>query len=92
MRNLSQIPILALALLAATAASAAERVTLANGFVEICDHHSTANGRTRLFLSAAEDSYIDLIASDVVSFEPLPQPPAPSPTHTRPQAPLCRRQ
>ena len=78
MRNLSPNTTLALTAIhfAVQSASAAERVTLANGFVEVCDHHSAINGRIRLFPSAAEDSYIDLLASDVVSLEPLPQPPA----------------
>jgi len=61
---------------AAAGARAAERVTLANGFVEICDHHASVDGRIRLFLSAGEDSYIDVAAGEVVSFETVPALPA----------------
>jgi soluble lytic murein transglycosylase-like protein len=53
---------------------AAERVTLSNGFVETCHHHATAADHVRLFLNAAEDSYIDLTPGQVVSVEEVPDP------------------
>ena len=73
---------LSLAALAALAivqpsARAAERITLRNGFEMRCDHHAEVDGRTRLYLSAGEDSYIERLAEDIVSIETIsdPQPP-----------------
>ena len=54
---------------------AAERVTLSNGFVELCDHHAQVEGRVRLYLTAAEDSYIEFTPSDIASVEKVPDPP-----------------
>jgi soluble lytic murein transglycosylase-like protein len=70
----------ALAALAGTAlpARAAERVTLTNGFVQICDHHGQVDGRFRLYLSAGEDSYIEYAPGDIATFEKIPDPPAPA--------------
>ncbi len=56
---------------------AAERVTLANGFVQVCNHHALVDGHIRLYLSAGEDSYIEYAPADIVSFETIPDPPAP---------------
>jgi soluble lytic murein transglycosylase-like protein len=73
------------ALATAMTARAAERVTLANGFVETCDHHQTVDGRVRLYLNADATSYIDLAPSDIAAFETVADaPPAetPSPTST----------
>lgn len=73
--------IAALALLAGMglihAAHAAERVTLTNGFTERCDHHAQVDGRVRLYLSAAEDNYIEFAPEQIVSFETIPDPPSP---------------
>jgi len=57
---------------------AAERVTLSNGFVEQCDHHALVDGRMRLFLSTGEDSYIEFDPAEIVTFESIPDPPAPA--------------
>jgi soluble lytic murein transglycosylase-like protein len=54
---------------------AAERITLRNGFEMRCDHHAEVEGRTRLYLSAGEDSYIEFRAEEVVAVERLPDPP-----------------
>lgn len=59
-------------------ARAAERVTLSNGFVEQCDHHALVDGRMRLFLSTGEDSYIEFNPAEIVTFESIPDPPAPA--------------
>jgi len=69
--------ITALAALAAVALPlrAAERVTLSNGFVQICDHHALIDGRIRLYLSAGEGSYIEFVPADIVTFEEIPDPP-----------------
>jgi hypothetical protein len=58
-------------------ARAAERITLRNGFEMRCDHRAEVDGRTRLYLSSGEDSYIELLPEDIVSIETIPdlQPP-----------------
>jgi hypothetical protein len=59
-------------------ARAAERVTLHNGFEMRCDHHAEVAGRTRLYLSAGEDNYIEFRPDEIEAIEKLPdQPPAP---------------
>jgi hypothetical protein len=66
---------------------AAERVTLANGFVEICDHHAQIDGRIRLYLGPGEGSYIEFAPDKIVSFQTIPDPPpaaAPSATNAPP--------
>jgi hypothetical protein len=54
---------------------AAERVTLRNGFEMRCDHHANIEGRTRLYLSSGEDSYIEFRTEEVAAVEALPDPP-----------------
>lgn len=70
--------------LAIPTAHARERVTLANGFVQPCDHHAVVNGRVRLYLNAAEDSYIDFAPEQIGTIEkvadPAPATPAPQPS------------
>ena len=64
---------------------AAERVTLSNGFVQICDHHTLVDGHMRLYLSTGEDSYIEFAPTEIATFEKVPDPPptaAPSPAPT----------
>ncbi|MFZ1085688.1 MAG: lytic transglycosylase domain-containing protein [Terracidiphilus sp.] len=67
---------------------AAERVTLRNGFEMRCDHHANIAGRTRLYLSPGEDSFIEFRTEEVAAFESLPDPPATktAETPTDPQA------
>jgi soluble lytic murein transglycosylase-like protein len=71
--------IAALALIATIAAAptthASERVTLANGFIEHCNHHAQVDGRVRLYLNADEDNYIEFAPEQVVSFETVTDPP-----------------
>jgi soluble lytic murein transglycosylase-like protein len=55
---------------------AAERVTLTNGFVQDCDHHSQVQGRVRLYLSAGEDNYIEFALGDIAIYEKVPDSPA----------------
>lgn len=72
---------------AATAAHAAEHVTLKNGFDLICDHRVANGAKARLYMDAAEASYLEVNASDIVADEhvDLPKPaaaaakPAPQP-------------
>jgi hypothetical protein len=56
-------------------AYAAERITLRNGFEMRCDHHVEIAGRTRLYLSAGEDNYIEFRAEEIAAIEKLPDPP-----------------
>ncbi len=66
-------------MLCATAAGAAERVTLKNGFTIDCDHHATAGNKLRLYLDKSGESYIELRAVDLQSVESIPAPPSPTP-------------
>jgi soluble lytic murein transglycosylase-like protein len=61
---------------------AAERVTLRNGFEMRCDHHANLEGRTRLYLSPGEDSYIEFRTEEVAAFEALSDPPPTKPAET----------
>ena len=56
---------------------ASERITLNNGFVMRCDHHAQEDGRVRLYLSPGEDNYIEFAPEQIVTVEPVPDPPAP---------------
>ncbi len=78
MRGSLLITVGMMAALAAMApyAHAAERITLRNGFEMRCDHHAEVEGRTRLYLSAGEDSYIEFRPEEIAEIEKLPDPPA----------------
>jgi soluble lytic murein transglycosylase-like protein len=67
----------ALAALATLTSSAwaAERVTLRNGFEIRCDHHGAVEGRTRLYLSAGGENYIEFQPEEIAGVEMLPEPP-----------------
>ncbi len=56
---------------------AAERITLNNGFVMRCDHHSQVDSRVRLYLSAGEDNYIEFAPEQIAAVETVPDSPAP---------------
>ena len=58
-----------------SSARAAELITLRNGFEIRCDHHAEIEGRTRLYLSAGEDNYIELRPEEIAAIEKLPDPP-----------------
>jgi soluble lytic murein transglycosylase-like protein len=77
MRSKIYMPAMVLTALFALAPSApaAERITLANGFIERCDHHAQVDGRVRLYLSAGEDNYIELPPDQIASVEVVPDPP-----------------
>jgi hypothetical protein len=82
MRGNLFIPALLITALAATA-QAAERVTLRNGFEMRCDHHADIEGRTRLYLSAGEDNYIEFRPEEIAGIEKLPDlPPEPKTAET----------
>ena len=78
---------LALLLACSPFAHSAERITLSNGFELRCDHHAEVDGRTRLYLSPGEDSYIERLPDDIVSIETLPDPPS-APKSSAPSAPV----
>lgn len=69
----------ALALLAGlclpTLGRAAERITLANGFDLVCDHHALVDGRVRVYLRAAEPDYFELQPEAISGVEAVPDPP-----------------
>jgi soluble lytic murein transglycosylase-like protein len=56
---------------------ASEQITLNNGFVMRCDHHAEVEGHVRLYLSAGEDNFIEIVPEQIVAVEALPDPPAP---------------
>jgi len=60
----------------ATSARAAERITLANGFDVVCDHHALVEGRVRVYLKAAELDYFEIKPEAVSTVELVPDPPA----------------
>ena len=64
---------------------AGERVTLSNGFVEPCDHHTLVDGRIRLYLTAGEDSYIEFKPAEIATFEQVPDSPASVPSASAPK-------
>ncbi|HSZ16853.1 MAG TPA: lytic transglycosylase domain-containing protein [Terracidiphilus sp.] len=53
-------------------AFAAERVTLSNGFAMDCNHHALVDGHVRLYLSAGQDSYIEMRPEEVTRVELVP--------------------
>src|SRR5207302_1824597 len=66
-------------------ASAGEIAILANGYSIRHDHRAKVNELTRLYFSAADDSYIDVSTADIVGFEkddtPTVMPAAPKAAH-----------
>src|SRR5579863_340271 len=56
-------------------ARAAERVTLSNGFAQVCDHHEVVEGKYRLYTSKAPESYIEFPGDQIASIEWVPEPP-----------------
>jgi len=56
-------------------ARAAERISLANGFDLVCNHHAVVDGRVRAYLKASEPDYVELKPEDVTGFETMPDPP-----------------
>jgi len=61
-----------MAVVCACSAQASERVTLRSGFDVVCDHQRPMNGAVRLFLTQAEDNYVDVLPSDIVREEAVP--------------------
>jgi len=55
-------------------AQAAERVTLRNGFPIDCHHHAPVDDRVRLYVSAGEDNFIEMVPEEIVGVEMVPDP------------------
>lgn len=53
----------------------AERVQLANGFDLRCDHHAQLGSVIRVYMGRGENSYMDFQPAEILSFEPVPDPP-----------------
>ena len=68
----------------ASAARAGERVTLRNGFSQLCDHHAVVDGRIRLYLSAGEDNFIEFAPEEVAAVETVADPPVAAPSPANP--------
>lgn len=66
----------AMAAALALPASAAERVTLTNGFEISCNHHSLVEGRYRLYTSRDTGSFIEFDPARISAIETVPDPPA----------------
>jgi soluble lytic murein transglycosylase-like protein len=73
----------------ATAAHAAEHVTLKNGFDLVCDHREMDGQKVRLYLDAAGANFFEVNASDIVSDEhvDMPKPAEEAKPATAPEAP-----
>lgn len=71
---------------------AAERVTLGNGFSMNCNHYAVAHGKTRIYLSADQDNYIEFPSQQIAAVEVIPDPPPPAgpktPQETQKDKPL----
>ncbi len=52
-------------------AHAAERVYLRSGSDLVCDHRKNMAGQVRLYLTASEENYLDVVAADIVRTEPV---------------------
>ena len=61
--------------LTAMPARAAERVTLSNGFAQVCDHHEVVEGKYRLYTSKDSGSYIEFPVDQIAGIEWTPDPP-----------------
>ena len=69
-------------------AYAAERLTLANGFDLVCDHHALVQGRIRVYPKAAAEDYVELSPDAIRGVETVPDPPAePTVEHTESAGP-----
>jgi len=64
----------------ATAAQAAERVTLGNGFEMRCDHHAEVDGRVRLYPTRDEQSYMEFAPKEIAQVEVVTDLPIPAVT------------
>jgi soluble lytic murein transglycosylase-like protein len=65
------------------AARAADLITLRNGFQMQCDHYAASGSHVRLYLTAGEDNYIEVLPSEIAAVsqvaDPVAVPPADPP-------------
>jgi hypothetical protein len=54
----------------------AERITLANGFDLVCNHHQIVDGRVRVYPRPSEPDYFELKPEAITGYETVPDPPA----------------
>jgi len=73
------------------AAHADERISLRNGFEMRCHHHAASADKTRLYLSAGEDNYIEFRTDEIAAVEQLPDP-QPEPAAASQEAPTSQPQ
>jgi soluble lytic murein transglycosylase-like protein len=83
----SALVLAAILLAAAPLARSAERITLRNGFVQLCNHHAQREGRVRLYLTAGEDDYIEFPSAEIATIEQSADPAPPSDPNTSAAAP-----
>jgi len=55
-------------------ARGAERITLANGFDVVCDHHVLVDGRIRMYPKANAEDYMELNPEAIRTVETVPDP------------------
>jgi hypothetical protein len=82
----SAVALGAFALLAGLPANAAERITLANGFDLVCNHHASVDGRIRVFLKADASDYFELKPEAITGYESVPDPTPAAIETKRPEA------
>ncbi|HWY71570.1 MAG TPA: lytic transglycosylase domain-containing protein [Terriglobales bacterium] len=90
MRLIRKSVMLAVVALAAMSLHARENAVLRTGFTISHDHHQQIGTMTRLFLSKADDEYVDVETEKIVSFEPDETPvaaPVPARQFTGPSSP-----
>src|SRR6266567_2929355 len=71
--------VIAMATLACLSASAAEMAHLRNGFDIRHQHHELLDNVTRLYLTSTLDNYVDVPTAEILEFEEVDSPTAPSP-------------
>lgn len=64
----------------ASAAHAAEFVTLRNGFNFVCDHEASVGAKVRLYMDATGTNFMEVSAADILSTEAVTLP-KPAPEH-----------
>ena len=72
---LAPVAALCLAAFLATQAGAAERITLANGFDMVCNHHENVDGQVRVFPKLDEANYFVLRPEAITGYEVVPDLP-----------------
>jgi len=71
--GLTGMAVLGTALLPVTAC-AGERITLANGFDVVCDHHALVEGKVRVYPMSAAQDYFELSPQAIREVETVPDP------------------